>query len=135
MAGWNKIYRSMNQHQLDNMFVKHQFRKNMNDVWTLPGADIDCNHNLLIAKIHTKLQKIMKSQKWKARWHLEKLHAQWKKVQDTLEEKTGAIKCESGNVEVQWNNSKKCVLRTLSDCRGKDDRRARKPWITQEMIN
>jgi len=56
-------------------------------------------------------------------------------VQDTLEEKPDAIKCESGNVKVQWNNSKKCVLRTMSDCWGKDDRRARKPWITEEMIN
>jgi len=56
-------------------------------------------------------------------------------VHDTLEEKPGAIKCESENVEVQWNNSKKCVLRTTSDCWGKDDRRARKPWITKEMIN
>jgi hypothetical protein len=25
----------------------------------------------------------------------------------SLEEKLGAIKCESGNVEVQWNNIKK----------------------------
>jgi hypothetical protein len=56
-------------------------------------------------------------------------------VQDTLEEKPSAIKCESGNVEVQWNNSKKCVLRTMSDCWEKDDRTARKPWITKEMIN
>jgi len=56
-------------------------------------------------------------------------------VQDTLEVKPGAIKCESGNMEVQWNNSKKCVLCTMSDYWGKDDRKARKPWITQEMIN
>jgi hypothetical protein len=31
-----------------------------------------------------------------------------------LEEKLGAIKCESGNVGVQWNNIKKCVLCTMS---------------------
>jgi hypothetical protein len=37
------------------------------------------------------------------------------KVQDTLDEKLCAIKCESGNVEVQWNNIKKCVLATMSD--------------------
>jgi hypothetical protein len=30
-------------------------------------------------------------------------------VQDTLEEKLHAFKYESGNVELQWNNSKKCV--------------------------
>jgi type I site-specific restriction endonuclease len=66
---------------------------------------------------------------------LEKLYAQRQKVHDSLEEKLGAIKCESGNVEVQWNNIKKCVLDTVSDLVGKVERRARKPWITQEMIS
>jgi hypothetical protein len=47
----------------------------------------------------------------------------------------GAIECDSGNVEVQWNNIKECVLDTLSDLVGKVDKRARKPWITQEMIS
>ena len=31
---------------------------------------------------------------------------------DTLEEEHGAIECEGGNMEVQWNNIKKCVLDT-----------------------
>jgi hypothetical protein len=31
------------------------------------------------------------------------------RAQDTLEENPGAIKCESGNVEAQWNNIWKCV--------------------------
>lgn len=31
-------------------------------------------------------------------------------VQDTLVEKLSAIECENGNVEVQWNSVKKCVL-------------------------
>jgi hypothetical protein len=38
-------------------------------------------------------------------------------------------------VEVQWNNIKKCVLDTMNDLVGKVERRARKPWITQEMIS
>jgi len=37
-------------------------------------------------------------------------------------------------VKVQWNNIKKCVLDTMSDLIGKVDRKARKPWITLEMI-
>jgi len=49
--------------------------------------------------------------------------------------KLGAIECDSGNVEVQWNNIKECVLDTLSDLVGKVEKRARKPWITQEMIS
>jgi type I site-specific restriction endonuclease len=56
-------------------------------------------------------------------------------VQDTLEGKLGAIECDSENVEVQWNNIKECVLDTLSDLVGKVKNRARKPWITQEMIS
>jgi len=38
------------------------------------------------------------------------------------------------NVKVQWNNIKKCVLDTMSDLKGKVDRKARKPWILYEMI-
>ena len=39
-----------------------------------------------------------------------------------------------GNVEVQWNNIKECVLDTLSDLDRKVEKRARKPWMSQEMI-
>ena len=66
---------------------------------------------------------------------MEKLYAQRQRVQDTLEEKLGAIGCESGNVEVQWNNIKECVLDTISDLGEKVEKRARKPWVTQEMLS
>jgi hypothetical protein len=36
---------------------------------------------------------------------------------------------------MQWNNIKKCVLDTVSDLVVKDQRTARKPWITQQMNN
>jgi hypothetical protein len=66
---------------------------------------------------------------------LEKLYTQKQRVQDTLEGKLGVIGCDSGNVEVQWNNIKESVLDTPSDLAGKVEKRARKPWITQEMIS
>jgi hypothetical protein len=91
-------------------------------------------HNLLVATICTRLKKIIRFHKRKSRGDLEKLYAR-QVVHDRLEEKFGAIRCESGNVEVQWNNIKKCVLDTVSDLVGKVNRRARKPWITQEMIS
>ena len=56
-------------------------------------------------------------------------------MQYTLEQKLGATGCESGNVEVQWNNIKECVLDNISALLGKVEKRARKPWITQEMIS
>jgi hypothetical protein len=56
-------------------------------------------------------------------------------VQHTLEEKLGAIGCESGNVEGQWSSIKECVLDTISYVVQKVDKRSRKPWISQEMIS
>jgi hypothetical protein len=53
------------------------------------------------------LKKIIRFQKRKTRWNLEKLCAQRHKVQDTLKEKFSATECESGNVEMQWNKIKK----------------------------
>ena len=56
-------------------------------------------------------------------------------MQETLEQKLGAIESESGNAEVQWKNIKEYVLDTISDLVGKVEKRARKPCITQEMIS
>ena len=81
------------------------------------------------------MKKVIRFQKSRPRWDLEKLYAQGQSVQDTREEKLGAIECESGNVEVQWKNIKECVLDTVSDLVGEVEKRARKPWITQEMIS
>jgi hypothetical protein len=65
----------------------------------MPGANIDSDHNLLVAKICTRLKKIIRFQKRKPRWDLEKLHAQRQELHNNLVEKLGAIKCESGNVK------------------------------------
>jgi hypothetical protein len=78
----------------------------LKDVKTLPGADIDSDHILLVAKAHTRLKKIIRFQKSRTRWDLEKLYGERQRVQDNLKEKLDAIECESGNVEVQWNNIK-----------------------------
>ena len=94
---------------MDYILVKHRLRNSVKDVQTLHGADIDSDHNLLVAKFRTRLKKIIRFQKSRIRWDLEKLYAQRQSVQDTLEGKLCAIECESGNAEVQWNNIKECV--------------------------
>ena len=102
---------------------------------TLPGADTDSDHILLVAKVRTRLKKIVRFQKSRPRWDLEKLFVRRQRVQDTLEKKLGAVECESVKAEVQWKNIKECVLDTISDLVGKVEKRTRKPWITQEMIS
>ena len=81
--------------------MKRRFRNSAKDVQTLPGEDTDSDHNLLVAKFRTRLKKIVRFQKSRTRWDLEKLYAQRQIVQDTLKGKLCAIECESGNSEVQ----------------------------------
>ena len=66
----------------------------------MPGADIDSDHNLLVAKVRTRLKKTIRFQNSRPRRDLEKLYDQRQRVQDTLEEKLGAIECESGNTVI-----------------------------------
>jgi hypothetical protein len=54
------------------------------DVQTQPGAGTDSDHNLLIAKICTRLKRIIRLQKRKPVWDLEKLQAQRQEVQESF---------------------------------------------------
>ena len=47
----------------------------MKDVQILPGADIDSDHKLLVAKFRTRLKKIIRFQNSRPRWDLDKLYA------------------------------------------------------------
>ena len=60
---------------MDYILVKHPFINSVKDVQTLPGADIDSDHKLLVAKVHTRLKKIVQFQKSGPRWDLGKLYA------------------------------------------------------------
>ena len=40
---------------------------------TLPGADIDSDHNLLVAEVQTRLKPIKKAGNRKPKWNLEKI--------------------------------------------------------------
>jgi len=55
-------------------------------VQTLPAADTDSDHNLLVSKVRIRLKKTIGFQKSRPRWDLEKLYAQRQRVEDTLEE-------------------------------------------------
>jgi len=51
--------------------LRNRFRNTVKDVQTLPGADIDSDHNLLVAKICTSLKKIIGFKKRRPNWDLE----------------------------------------------------------------
>jgi hypothetical protein len=85
------------QYQLDYILVKLWYRNSVKDVQTQPEAGIDSDHKLLVAKICTRLKRIIRFQKRKPIWDLEKLQAQRQKVQESLEEKLRARDCVNRN--------------------------------------
>jgi len=53
------------RYQIDYILVKQCFRNSIRDVKTLPGADIDSDHNLLVAEVQTRLKAFKKAGKRK----------------------------------------------------------------------
>jgi hypothetical protein len=86
---------------LDYVPVKQRFRNSVKDVQTLPGADIDSDHNSLVATICTRLKKIIRFHKRKPRWDFEKLYAQRQEVHNSIKEKLRAIECGSAVEQYQ----------------------------------
>jgi len=55
------------RYQLDYILIKHRYRNSVKNSRAYPGADVDSDHNLVMAKIELKLKKITKSvikKKW-----------------------------------------------------------------------
>jgi len=80
--------------------VQHQFRNSIKDVHTLTVI------TTLVAKVYTRMMKIIRFYNEKLRCDLEKLYALPQKVQDILKEKPNVVICDGGNIKIQWNNSK-----------------------------
>jgi hypothetical protein len=53
------------------------------------------------------MHNIIKFQNGKTSWDVQNLYDQRNRVQDAVAEIRGGIKCESGNVEMQWKSIKK----------------------------
>jgi hypothetical protein len=80
----------------------------MKNLQTLSVECIDSAHLWLVVKFCTGLKKIVGFQEEK-KMGFWRVYAQRQVVQNTVEEKLGAIACESGNVQVQRENIIKCL--------------------------
>ena len=62
----------LRRYQLDYILVKERYRNSIKNAHTLPGADADTDHNLLVVKICMSLKKIKRKARRK-RWDMETL--------------------------------------------------------------
>ena len=84
------------QYQIDYILVKQCFRNTIRDVKTLPGADIDSDHNLLeVAEVQTRLKAIKKSWEEETKMEFGKNQEQTKSC-----ERRDGVKIQSN----RWSN-------------------------------
>ena len=76
---------------------------------TLPGADIDSDHNLLVAEVQTRLKAIKKAGKSKPKWNLEQIKSKENDVKEVIEQKFSQIDGVTGSIEDSWGEVKETV--------------------------
>ena len=124
------------RYQLDYILIKHRYRNSVKDSRAYPGADVDSDHNLVMAKIDLKLKKILKSVR-KKRWCMNELEKQKENFQEKVEreltrqENDGLLK-----IEEDWRKLKEAIIIGAKEVYGyQTARTAKKLWITNEMLD
>lgn len=122
--------------QLDYILVRQRYRNSVKDSRSLPGADIDSDHNLVACKVKVRLKKI-KGGKLRKRWNLDKLinDSQVSKLfrEGVDRELENKIRGDE-NIEQYWSSIKAVITANAEKVVGRQiSKRIKKPWVTQEM--
>ena len=126
------------ENQIDHFCISRKFRRSMDDVRTLRGADVGSDHHLVLAKIRIKLKKYgAVSQGCRQKFQVSYLQDEEKKKDFKLElsNKFKALEnLEAMTIEEHWNGIKEVVTSTCTTVLGpKKD--IHKEWITQESLD
>ena len=118
-------------YQIDYILAKQRIKNSIRDVKTFPGAEIDSDHNLLVAELQIKLKAIKKVGKRKPKMNLERIKSKENHAKEVMEQKTfSQIDGVTSSVEDNYRKVKETLLDILNHDTGKMEIAARKPGIT-----
>ena len=135
------------RNQIDYIMIRHRFQNSVRQCRTYPGADIESDHNPVIAKMNFKLKKIDKTSNSAAKADVTKLmlpeiQEQYSvKVENRysilFEEITNGPNTnetqENLSPEQQWQ----CLKQSVQDANEilpKVEKRKKKEWMTEEIL-
>ena len=121
------------RYQIDYILVKQRFRNSVKSAGTLNGADINSDHNLVVADISTRMKIIRRKTNIKVKWNLEKFRGNTDEITSVMENKFKNLLLNN-NLKEAWNEVKKVLINTLENKVGRMERPIKKPWITNEMV-
>ena len=123
--------------QIDYILVKQKCRNAVKNSKAYPGADADSDHNLVMMEYEVRLKTIKKT-KIRKRWNTEKFKGEQRNAYATKVNESLQIQRNEGNIPgttaEKWNRLKDSMKKSGEDCIGYVKQKAKKPWVTTEMI-
>ena len=121
--------------QLDYIMVKQRYRNSVKNCRAYPGADVNSDHNLVVAKMDLKLKRIPRKKIVK-KWSMENLGSKKRLFQTTVEEELMKHDiCKDSKTEDQWEKLKEVIKTGAEKVFGYQKAvKAKKPWITDKML-
>ena len=121
------------RYQLDYILVKQRYRNGVMVAKTLPGADCDSDHNMVVMSMAIRLKRMGKAKK-QEKWDMDKMRSNEKEFTDFIEARI----CMEDNrsVDKKWDDMKAVIQHAAKTLIGhKKGARAKRPWVTTEMID
>uniref|UniRef100_A0A8D8VC16 Craniofacial development protein 2 n=1 Tax=Cacopsylla melanoneura TaxID=428564 RepID=A0A8D8VC16_9HEMI len=119
------------RNQIDFLLINRRFRNSITDIKTYPGADVQSDHNPLVASLQTIFKKVKK--KTVKRFDYRKLKRGT--IKDTVKRKLQEISREgSENIEEELKQFK-IRIEKIKEEYLKPEIQAKKSWMTEEIIN
>jgi len=124
------------RYQLDYILVKQRYRNSVKNARAYPGADVYSDHNLVMAKIETRLKKIVRINR-KKKWCMKDLENKKGQFQRAVEKEIKRVNdYEVGGVDKEWCKLKEAITTGAKEVYGfQNTSAAKKPWITSEMLS
>ena len=124
--------------QIDFILIEERYRNGIKNACGLPGADINSDHVLLLAELEIKLKRIKIAKRVK-NWDLDKLKNMDRedigREMGNEMKKEIALNSQETNIEDRWRRIKNAMIKVAEKEVGyRRGKRAKKPWITSEMI-
>lgn len=126
---------SNGRYQLDYIMVQDRYRNCLKSAKSYPGADIDSDHNLVVAEIRIGLKRVRRG-KAVVKFNVEQLTEENKRKE--LQDKYVIRRRMKGTViesDEWWKEIKEDIAEVAKEVVGrKRTRRIKKEWITMDMI-
>ncbi len=122
------------RYQLDYILVSSRYRNSVKKSCSYPGADADTDHNPVIMKTRIQLKKV-RAPRRPLKWNLEALKKEdGSKFVEYIEDKVLQEK-QSHDIDERWRVFRDNITESAKINIGREKKKIRKPWVTEEMMN